>query len=110
MRGMAGSAAAPAARRKNARRGNFMMLPSQCATSRTCNPSGRAAGVDYTSCEKVEGVNASSWHLAGIAGKGRDDHSGQADVAFNYRVQVWPHESRPDLATRLPLRADELIG
>src|SRR5882672_3103176 len=48
MRGTAGNAAAPTARRKNARRGNFMMLPPQCATSRICNPSGRPAGTDYT--------------------------------------------------------------
>src|SRR6478736_7909071 len=48
MRGTAGNAAAPTASCKNVRRGNFMMLPPQCATSRICNPSGRPAGTDYT--------------------------------------------------------------
>src|SRR5664279_3969710 len=61
MRGTAGHAAAPTARCKNVRRGNFMMLPPQSAacvagmqSSRT--PCGNRL---HPPCEEVEGVNAS---------------------------------------------------
>src|SRR6266550_3861428 len=65
MRGTAGNAAAPTARCKNVRRGNFMMLPPQSALRR-----GHAIQPDalrhrlHPSCEEVEGANASSWHFS----------------------------------------------